>query len=176
MPVGVSAYVPLATKTLTATATSVTFSSITQTYRDLVLVMQIGQSTNNVVTNLSVNSDSAITTNTVNMLGTGVASRSGTTMVTTIMNISGNSSDAIWADTSLGWLATVNIMDYSATDKHKNVLVRNGQTGTAGVGYGTSAIAGKFSTTTALTSIKVAPASGNFIVGSTFTLYGIAST
>ena len=175
MPVGVSAYVPLATKTLTATQTSVTFSSISQAYRDLVLVIQAGQSTNNVVTNLSVNSDLAVNASTINMLGTGVAPRSGTTSVATTMNISGNASDAIWADTALGWLATVNIMDYSATDKHKSVLVRNGQTGTAGVGYGTSAIAGRFATTAAIVSMKIAPASGNFIVGSTFTLYGIAS-
>lgn len=168
-------YIPLATKTLTATATSVTFSSISQAYRDLVLVMQIGQSTNDIVTNLSVNSDLAVNAATVNMLGTGVATRSGTTSVTTTMNISGNASDGIWAANVLTWSATVNIMDYSATDKHKSVLVRNNQSSANGVGYGTSAIAGRFATTAAIVSMKVAPASGNFIIGSTFTLYGIAS-
>jgi len=40
MPAGVSAYVPLANLTLGSSAASVTFSSISQAYKDLVLVIE----------------------------------------------------------------------------------------------------------------------------------------
>jgi len=68
---------------------------------------------------------------------------------------------------------TVNIMDYSATDKHKTVLTR-ASTAASSVW----AIAGRVATTSAITSVAfIGPddASDQFLSGSTFALYGIVS-
>ena len=164
-------YIPLATKTLTATATSVTFSSISQAYRDLVLVANIASTTDYVNVRFQFNGSTTAIYSNVWMYGTGTSEVSSSNTTSGIQV----AYDMVRTTASARNSVILNVMDYSATDKHKSVLVRNGQTGTAGVGYGTSAIAGRFATTAAIVSMKIAPASGNFIVGSTFTLYGIAS-
>ncbi len=67
--------------------------------------------------------------------------------------------------------AIAQIMDYSATDKHKTVLVRVGNVGNSEVG----ANAGRWASTAAITSVRVAPNDGTFSSGSTFNLYGIVA-
>ena len=65
------------------------------------------------------------------------------------------------------------IMDYSATDKHKTLLSRTNINNDT---YpGASATAGRWASTAAITSILLFPSSGSWLTGSTFALYGIAS-
>jgi hypothetical protein len=61
-------------------------------------------------------------------------------------------------------------MDYSATDKHKTVLVRSNAAST-----GVEAIAQRWASTAAITSILVFPSTGSWAAGGTFSLYGIVA-
>ena len=65
-------------------------------------------------------------------------------------------------------IATASFMDYSATDKHKTVLIRANHPGE------TVACAGRWANTAAITSITINTAS-TFVIGSVFSLYGIVS-
>ncbi len=68
----------------------------------------------------------------------------------------------------------INVMDYSATDKHKTALIRGGSN-TAG-NPGVTMTAGRWASTSAITSLAVNTAySRSWAAGSTFSLYGIAS-
>jgi hypothetical protein len=96
------------------------------------------------------------------------------------MQGTGSGSGASAADTQnrlfiSGWNTTNNnvihqIMDYSATDKHKSSLSR-GNTPDAEL----FAKAGRWNNTAAITSITLLLDANNIAAGSTFNLYGIAS-
>jgi hypothetical protein len=62
----------------------------------------------------------------------------------------------------------IQVMDYSATDKHKTVLARNASTVNS-----VNAHAARWANTGAITSIVVLTESSTFASGSTFSLYGI---
>lgn len=160
MPVGVSAYVPLANLTLSSSAASVTFSSISQAYRDLVLVM----SATSPEPYIQFNNDTGSNYNFLWMLGMDAAYSGSSTSQTS----------AALARVAWGGNVVASIMDYSATDKHKTFLSRaNG----AGVGNNAvEAIAGRWASTSAISTVKVLGfGGGTFPAGSSFALYGIAS-
>lgn len=159
-------YTPLANITLGSTASTVTFSSISQAYKDLVLVaMPIGSTPSNFL--VRVNSD---TTNAnysvVNMRGTGAAAASGTSSGYPGWTATFNASVL----TSAALTVVCNIMDYSATDKHKTVLIRSD-----GSSESTEAEAGRWANTAAITTLTLVTQGSSFVSGSSFALYGIAA-
>jgi hypothetical protein len=151
-------YTPLATVTLGASASSVTFSSIPATYRDLILVAS-GTATSNGALLLRYNGDTGSNYSRVGMAGNGssAASFSGT-------------------DTSVGltlWQTTqgnikIQVMDYSATDKHTTGLSNGGLAGAEAV-----AIAHRWANTAAVTSITILHNSFQMAAGTTLSLYGV---
>jgi hypothetical protein len=161
MPAGVSAYTALANVTLGSSASSVTFSSISQAYRDLVLV--INAPAGGVFGYLRFNGDSGSNYSAVRMYGSGTATGSDTGLI-------GSSAINISEFYNEQNLTTVNIMDYSATDKHKTVLSRANAPA-----YYVFGIAGRWANTAAITSLVVSPSSGTFNSGGTFALYGVQS-
>lgn len=165
MPVGVSAYVPLATKTLTATATTVTFSSISQVYRDLVLVATPMTSASNNVW-FRINGDASSTYESMYMLGQGTSGLSGINSSVTYADISGGSTPTSTVRAQI----KIDLIDYSATDKHKTFLRRSDQDAD-----GTVASVQRWPSFAAITSLTLLPQSGNFVIGSTFTLYGVSA-
>jgi hypothetical protein len=156
-------YTPLATVTLGSSASSVTFSSIPATYRDLVIVLS-GRSNGGGAfnTGMRFNNDTGSNYSNVFMLGDGSSASSGSS-TTTRQDISFYSS--VQGDV-IG-----HIMDYSATDKHKTSLVRyNNQAAV------TVARTFRWANTSAITSINFYNGSANgetFASGSTFSLYGV---
>jgi hypothetical protein len=64
----------------------------------------------------------------------------------------------------------VQVMDYSATDKHKTTLLINNQ-----AAYLSYTQASRWANTSAINTIRIAPASGSFAIGCTFALYGIVA-
>ena len=165
MPVGESAYVALANITLGTARTSVTFSSIPATYRDLAMVIN-----GSVATATSfyyrLNGDTGTNYSFVNVQGFNPPT-------------SGTSTDnkmVPWAPNNLvanqPFLLTTNFMDYSATDKHKTALHRIG--GQAGGETWVAMTAARWANTAAITTILV-ESGANFNAGATFALYGIAS-
>ena len=158
-------YTALANITLGTAASSVTFSSIPATYRDLVVVFN-GTLTSNSGITVRNNGDSGSNYPMVIMRNDGA---SGTFSGTD----TGNGYYATWnAATSGTRIAFIlQLMDYSATDKHKTALWRN-QYDAFGATSRVEAFAGRWANTAAVTSVAVVAALAS---GSTFALYGIAS-
>lgn len=158
-------YTALATVTLGSSASSVTFSSIPATYRDLILVINGGIATGSSNFLIALNSD---TTNAnysmVQMSGTGSATEStvGSGNGTRYLNYYG------FPSTDLNTVITTQIMDYSATDKHKTFLTRSNN-----AGNGVTALANRWANTAAVTSVQVIGESQNIRTGSTVNLYGV---
>ena len=155
-------YTALATITLSSSASSVTFSSIPSTYRDLVLVVNATQAASKNV-QMRINGDSGSNYSDVIAFGysggTVSNSASGAQIRLSTSSIGSN------------WQTTVQIQDYSATDKHKTILQRE-NTDTTYV----KMLAGRWASTSAVTSISLGSYTGDtgdFASGSTFSLYGI---
>jgi hypothetical protein len=169
MPAGVSAYVALANVTLGSSAATVTMSSINQGYRDLVLVINAAP-TAQTQFRLQFNSDTGSNYSSANMMGSGSSASVG----------SGNADGLTmpYAQSLVAnnlFMSVINVLDYTATDKHKIILVRNNKMDTVN-GFGTTdATAYRWSNTAAITSLLIKTGSGSIAAGSTFALYGIAS-
>jgi hypothetical protein len=161
-------YTPLATTTLAGTPTSVTFSSIPATYRDLVLVIR-ANTASTPEGYLRLNSDTGSNYSTVWMRGNGSAAASSTSS-TTYFRYSGDIALGGGVSFANG-MAIINIMDYSTTNKHKTILARANRSSN-----GVVASAGRWASTSAVTSVTVLwEASTAFAVGDTVSLYGIIS-
>lgn len=157
-------YIPLATVTLASSASSVTFSNIPATYRDLVMVADVIAGATQGV-NVRFNGDTGTNYSVVMMraepAGTGSSSNTF------------NEIYATWSSVNNGAKGQVNLslMDYSATDKHKTMLIRNSFTGTTGMFSEAHAI--RWASNSAVNSVRFYPTTGNFAIGSTFSLYGV---
>jgi hypothetical protein len=146
----------------------VTFSSIPATYRDLVIITnQTMVSGTGHDTSLRFNNDTGSNYTNVYALGDGSAPYSGTATTT-------------YADCGfMPLFATVpfnriiNIMDYSATDKHKSIISR----ASSAISSGQVAMYGnRWANTAAITTIRVFSGAGNsYAAGSTFNLYGVSA-
>jgi hypothetical protein len=164
-------YTALATVTLGSSASSVTFSSIPATYRDLVLISvpvdtAIGTSQSLFV---RFNSDSGSNYPFVYM-GTDTSGTplAGAATLTAIV--------AARYDNRQDGMGICRIMDYSATDKHKTTLTTGGMGNRTVSGITTLQAASRWANTSAITSLFIfSELSGNFAAGSRFDLYGIAS-
>ncbi len=153
-------YTPLATVTLASTAATVTFSSIPATYRDL-RIMIAGTTSAGVNTVLRFNGDTGNNYTGVLMSGNGSTATSGTYGAGSLLYFG-----ALW--TTVG-NTYVDIMDYSATDKHKTILGRHSNAANEA-----GAHAGRWANTAAITSVTVLTASAaTYSTGTTFSLYGV---
>lgn len=159
-------YTPLANITLGSSAASVTFSSISQAYRDLVLVVQAATGSANTNLRIRLNSDSGANYNFVTMAGSGSATASTSSAGDTLFapgypnyDLGTGLSDAI-----------IHFMDYSATDKHKSMLARTDRPDAQ-----VTAAAGRWASTSAVTGITVYVAATTFNAGTSLALFGIAA-
>lgn len=166
MPVGVSAYVALANLTIGSTSATVTFSSISQIYKDLVLIVtgRNASSTSNAALRFNNNTGSYyVVTMESNGVGTNSTANADTNMP------AGLNWSAL--TTSQDMVAKFDIFDYSATDKQKSVLMRNNN--------GSEVVAltiGRWPITSAIDTITVRTGNGtSYASGSTFALYGVSA-
>jgi hypothetical protein len=158
-------YTPVATVTLGTAVSSVTFSSIPATYRDLILVVNGTTSGGNNGPTGRFNSDAGTNYPQIFMWATTVA-QSGT---------NANNGFSITSSTSLAgerFQGVVSVMDYAATDKHKTVLTRSGYTNASSIRI-VEASASRWTNTAAITTFAVVSTGNNFAIGSTFNLYGV---
>lgn len=154
-------YTPLANVTLASTATSITFSSIPATYRDLVLVVN-GKATAAASLRIRFNGDTGNNYNWVRMIGEAGGAFSD-------FSTSGNFLDGGNPSTTEGYMSITQFIDYSATDKHKTTLHRINFPATTH----TLTNVGRWANTAAINSIQVY--NPTFAVGFTAALYGIVS-
>ena len=155
--------------TLASSAASVTFSSISQDYGDLIIVWDkfFRAGSNQINTLVAFNGDSS-NYSTVYMYGNGSSAASSSS--TAQQRLAWGS---IYAPSSTNSTqGVVQIMDYSATDKHKTTLMRANVIGTNG--FGALASASRWASTAAVTSITISSSIDQFAAGATVHLYGIA--
>jgi hypothetical protein len=163
-------YVALDKVTVGTATAAVTFSSISSAYTDLVVVAaNLVATSGNPNVGLTFNGDTASNYSATILEGTGSSAQSARKTNTTLI-VEGN-------NVSLGGTnpSTIiyNIMNYSNTTTYKTALLRNSELSTT---YpGTGATVGLWRSTAAITSVTLTIGSGNFAVGSTFSLYGIAA-
>jgi len=160
-------YEPIATTTLSSAAATVTFSSISGSYTDLVLVCNGGVTIAAANAHLRFNSDTGSNYSDTNITGTGSAASSSrsTSQTSCILNSYG------YPENDMNWNCLVHIMNYSNTTTYKTLLSRSNQ-----ADNGISALVGLWRSTAAITSIDIISifsGSPQFSIGTTFTLYGI---
>ena len=153
----------MATVSLSGATSSLTFSSIPATYRDLIVVF-LGAGSTDLEGRIRLNSDTGSNYNYVRMSGSGSAA----TSTSATSQTSGFVSAIAKATTTGALQLNINIMDYSATDKHTTIISRADQ-----AANGTEAFANRWANTAAVTSVQILTSTGNFAAGSTFSLYGV---
>jgi hypothetical protein len=162
-------YVAIAEQTLGTAAASVTFSSIPGTYTDLRLVIQATVSTfTSGYASLQYNSDTGTNYSYVVMQGNGTSALS--TYGTNVNRLYLNNNGAAFNSTTNPVQWTVDIMNYSNATTNKTTLTRFSSSY-----YSTDTIVGLWRSTAAISTIKVENPNASFAIGSTFSLYGIAS-
>lgn len=156
-------YVPLANVTLTSTASSVYFSSISQSYRHLVLVVAPSPTSDSFLY-LQMNGIGGSSYTWGAMVGDGSSTFLQQQMSSETFDLASGIGSAA------NVISRIDFIDYTATNKNKAVIWRTDRP--AG---GTLQGAGTLTTTGAITQIRVWEYGANvFGVGSTFALYGIA--
>lgn len=161
-------YTPIASVTLSASASEVVFSGLPQTFRDLILVVEASTTASGVTLDIRFNGDTGSNYSAVEMGGrnNGTYSSAGTDVYFRVL---GNTFG------TLPFQTTMQIMDYSQTDKQKTALIRSSSYDTSLSSYLVKAVAGRWGSTSAVTSISLASLfnSRSFAAGSTFNLYGV---
>ena len=156
-------YTSIATTTASGSTTTITFSSISSAYTDLVLVIAGNQSSAGQVDfrvgNGSIDSGSNYST--TSLYGDGSTAGSLRYSGATQINIG-------YSDTSQN-NTIVHLMNYSNTTTYKTVLSRSAAAATA-----TSARVGLWRSTSAINTISII-GGNNWSSTTTFTLYGIKS-
>ena len=152
----------IATTTLSTTASSVDFTSISGSYTDLIIVADALLSSGDNSVGVQFNSDTGNNYSFTYLFGNGSTTSSGRGTSAgngDIMYISGTRSTNI-----------VHIQNYSNTTTYKTWISRFSPSNLYAGAY-----VGLWRSTNAITSISLIPDSSTFASGSTFTLYGIKS-
>ncbi len=160
-------YEPIATNTLGSAASSVTFSSISGSYTDLVLVC-VAKGASAQSMRMQFNGDTATNYSTTNLFADigGSPSASSSRYTTESSIRPGYVQNGI--STTDFTPCIIQLQNYSNSTTYKTILSRSDKAVNATVGL--------WRNTSAITSIVLFPAgSVNFISGSTFTLYGISA-
>jgi len=156
-------YEKIATTTLGSAAATVTFSSISGSYTDLVLIINGGNTTGNYATAFRFNGDTGSNYSVTRMYGNGTSANSDRASNQSYIYLLSAGQN------NLNGVQIINIQNYSNSTTYKTTISRSN---TAGNTVG--AEVGLWRSTAAITSIVLAPEfSVNWLSGSTFTLYGI---
>ena len=154
-------YALIESQTLGSATATVTFSSISGSYTDLILIANLLPASSARV-KLRVNSDSGSNYSYTILYGTGASAGSGRESSISEINY-------YWSGLPSGWSNYIlNFQDYSNTTTNKTILARGNSTAVE-----TFANVGLWRNTSAITSIELRSSVGTFDTGSTFKLYGI---
>ena len=163
-------YEPIATTTVSTATASVTFSSISGSYTDLIVVFAgtAGGGNNNLV--LTFNSDTGNNYSWTDLEGNGSTAASYR-----LSNQAGIKFAYNYVATGTSQCNTImHIMNYSNTTTYKTALGRVNTPTNATIYVGTTAGVGLWRNTAAITSLTCSNGD-NWASGSTFSLYGIKS-
>jgi len=154
---------PIATQTLTSAAIGITFSSIPQGYRDLVVTLHgvFTAGSNNEIGARINNSSAAIYDRQILYSDTSTVS-SGSGQGDNYLSIAygaGSTTNPIMFE--------ANFMEYSNTTRYKSIISQGGTS------VGNSIIVSSWGSTAAMTSLYVYSLASNFAVGSTVSIWGV---
>lgn len=156
-------YEKIATTTLSSAAAEITFSSISGSYTDLVLIFNgIRSSGGDLDLTLRFNSDTG--------------SNYSDTEIRGYLSTNGSFRNSNQTFTRVGVLTLdrttlkTNIMNYSNTNIYKTVISRQNS---INADYGLNAKASLWRSTSAITAVTIGSGAGNIASGSTANLYGI---
>jgi hypothetical protein len=163
-------YIALANITLTSTDSEVVFGNLPTGYTDYILVANVRSSNQSGVfaqCRIRINNVSTSSYSFVNMDGggSGATSSSNGSAPDIEMGLMAGTGDATGVYSNV----IAHFFDPKQTDKHKTVLIRNDH-----ASANSRAVAGRYASTDAISSIQVRDAIGSFAIGSTFALYGVA--
>jgi hypothetical protein len=155
-------YEPIATATISSATNLVTFSSIPQTYTDLIIVATYAGTSTGI--NIYPNGDAGSNKSATVLRGNGTSAES----------LRGSS--IAWRDywstttnaTGEFTVSTLQFNSYSNSTTYKTLLVRR----SVSSAY-VETIINMWQSTAAITQLQLYSANGNYTIGSTFTLYGI---
>ena len=154
-------YTPIASTTIGTAVASYTFSSISGTYTDLVLIYSGSITTGSGNGYIRFNGDTGSNYSDTYLYGNGSTAGSGRVSSATVLycfNTSTTQENAIF-----------NVMNYSNATTYKTVLSRANESATL-----TAAYVGLWRATPApITSILIATDASTFVAGTTFAVYGI---
>jgi hypothetical protein len=149
-------------------AASITFSSIPQTYTHLQLrLFAFGNTTDSGL--IRFNSDTATNYSWHALTGTGAAASANAN--STVNFIVGNGYNLGPNSTTIAFVTIIDILDYANTNKYKTLRSLDG-TDRNGTGQVTL-LSGNWRSSSAITSISLAPNTGSFTQYSSFALYGV---
>lgn len=162
-------YESITSTTLTNTVSELTFSSIPQTYTDLVIVTSAGVTSGNPAALIKFNSDSGSNYSQTYLYGNGTSA--GSSRLTSQTSL--QASPYIGLSTTLAnWISIINVMNYSNTTTNKTIIYRTNN-GSSSTYPGADINVGLWRSTAAISTITFSLASTTFLSGSTFSLYGI---
>jgi hypothetical protein len=158
-------YEPIATATASGSQATISFTSISGSYTDLVLVTQTSYGANGKSINMQFNSDTGANYSYTFLLGDGSAASSGRGTAITGVPF------AFIATAGQVDVSIVSIQNYSNSTTYKTCLYRSNNAANR-----VQANVALWRSTSAITRIDVKSNDGtNYSSGSTFTLYGIAA-
>lgn len=158
-----STYTPIATTTLGSATPTISFTSISSAYTDLVLIYNGKTVTDNVGYNMRVNGDSGSNYSYTLLRGNGsvAASSRGTNQTAAVIGF--------YSTNDQNETLITHLMNYSNTSIYKTFLTR------ASIPkYSVEETINMWRSTSAINRIDVTAYSGNLAVGTTLTLYGIS--
>jgi len=158
-----STYEPIATQTLVSNTSSVTFSSITSAYTDLVLVFNGTMATGEALM-MQMNSDTGSNYSVTFLTGSGSSAFSARTTSASSLNLNN-----LGSGKTAQYMTIVQVQNYSNATTYKTILSR-----TSSANSEAGEIVGLWRNTAAITSLTlIGNSSAQIAAGSTFTLYGI---
>lgn len=161
-------YEPIATTTLTTTATSMSFTSIPGTYTDFILVWTPLHQFGDRNMYLEINSDTASNYSQTYLAGSGSSATSGRHYAGSLLLSPGPLGSPITNPA----IYIMHFMDYSNTTTYKTIASRLNQQGS--LGNGTVVQVGLWRSTSAINKIELFAGGTNaFLSGSRATIYGI---
>ena len=160
-------YTPIATTTLGSNQANITFSSISGSYTDLVLIVN-GAFTTAETIGIQYNTDTGSNYSSTILAGSGSSASSGRNTNQTGLTVGTNG----YFTTTIIANSIIQIQNYSNSTTYKTTLSRSNN-----ASVGLDAIVGLWRSTSAITSIKLYGfySGHSFITGTTATLYGITA-
>jgi hypothetical protein len=172
-----SAYFPIATTTLANASGSVSFTSIPADYKHLQIrgwVKYTATGNDRSAVHVRFNSDSGSNYNFGTLYGTGTnifSDQAINQSITRLASVAAPSSFSSY--NNIFGIFVADILDYANTNKYKTIMGTGGFDSNGAALGNTALQSGGWLSTSAITSMAITPDSGNWSVGSQFTLYGV---